>query len=46
MAHFGVKPAIRTHRTSMYGSFAVLGFSSKLHSSTKPVLFPYNKDIQ
>jgi hypothetical protein len=25
MAHFEQKPALRTHRTNQYGSFAVLG---------------------
>lgn len=36
MAHFGRKAAFRTYRTFLYGSFAVLTFHPKLHSSPQP----------
>lgn len=35
MAHFGEKSPFRAYRTSVYGSLAVLAFSSKLHSCVK-----------
>ena len=38
LAHFGLKSALRTHRMNIYGSFTMLDFTTKLHSSDKTLL--------